>query len=356
MNSKRATFVENIDVFTFATKQNSRYNQKMNSIFPPKLNKGDEVRIVAPSRSMAMISEETQNNANQLFSRLGLKLTFGKHIHESDNFISTNIDSRIEDLHNAFQDKNVKAIFTVIGGFNSNQLLDSLDWEIIKNNPKIFCGYSDITALQNAIYAQTGLVTYSGPHYSNFGDQKSFDYTLEYLNHCLFSEQPFEITPSNSWSDDPWYQNQEEREFIDNPGYIVINKGKAQGKLLGGNLCTLNLLQGTKYFPAFDEDIILFIEDDYDSHPVNFDRDLQSLIQQPGFDKVCGIIIGRFQKKSNFTNELLIQIVKIKNALQNIPVMANVDFGHTTPMVTLPVGGRIELFADKKPSITVIEH
>lgn len=328
----------------------------MKSIFPPKLNKGDEVRIIAPSRSMSMISEETQNNANQRFSQLGLRLTFGKHIHESDDFNSTNIESRVDDLHKAFQDQSVKAIFTVIGGFNSNQLLDTLDWNLIKNNPKIFCGYSDITALQNAIYAQTGLVTYSGPHYSNFGDQKSFDYTLEYLNKCLFSNKPFEITPSNLWSDDAWYLNQEDREFIDNPGHLVINEGQAQGKLLGGNLCTLNLLQGTKYFPAFDEDTILFIEDDYDSRPVNFDRDLQSLIHQPGFDQVRGLMIGRFQKRSDFTNKLLVQIIKTKKALRNIPVLANVDFGHTTPMVTLPVGGKIKLLVDKKPSITVLEH
>lgn len=328
----------------------------MQSIFPAKLKIGDEVRVIAPSRSMSMISEETQMVANQRFEQIGLKLSFGRHIQESDDFTSTSITARVEDIHDAFQDNKVKAIFTVIGGFNSNQLLDSLDWELIKQNPKILCGYSDITALQNAIYAKTGLVTYSGPHYSSFGDKKSFDYTLEYLKKCLFSDKPFEITPSDKWSDDPWYKNQDEREFINNAGPMIINRGKAEGKLLGGNLCTLNLLQGTQYFPNLEKNTILFIEDDYDSHPVNFDRDLQSLIHQPGFENVKGLVIGRFQKKSNFTDDLLTQIIRTKKALEKLPVVANVDFGHTTPMITYPIGGKVRFGADDKLHLSVIEH
>jgi muramoyltetrapeptide carboxypeptidase len=328
----------------------------MKSLFPPKLHAGDEIRVVAPSRSMSIITQETQQNANQRFSQLGLKLTFGKHIHESDDFASTSIEARVDDLHAAFRDQNVKAVFTVIGGFNSNQLLDSLDWELIKMNPKILCGYSDITALQNAIYARTGLVTYSGPHYSYFGDRKSFDYALEYLKKCLFSDQPFGITPSEQWSDDRWFVNQVEREFIDNPGYLVINQGRAQGKILGGNLCTFNLLQGTAYFPAFDQDVVLFIEDDYDSQPVDFDRDLQSLIHQPGFEYIRGIVIGRFQKKSQMTNDLLYQIIRSKKKLQDMPVLANADFGHTTPMFTFPIGGTVAIASGSDSSITFLEH
>src|SRR3990167_2363671 len=132
----------------------------MGKIYPEKLRKGDEVRIIAPSRSMAIISEESKKIANQRFSDLGLKLSFGKHVEEKDDFCSSSIASRAEDLHEAFFDKNVKAIITVIGGFNSNQLLKYIDWKIIKDNPKIFCGFSDITILNNAILQKTGLVSY----------------------------------------------------------------------------------------------------------------------------------------------------------------------------------------------------
>ena len=95
----------------------------MDKIYPNKLQKGDEVRVIAPAQSMFYISEETKKNAAERFNDLGLNLTFGKHIEETDEFVSSSIESRIEDLHNAFKDQNVKAILTVIGGFNSNQLL-----------------------------------------------------------------------------------------------------------------------------------------------------------------------------------------------------------------------------------------
>ncbi|MBM4177702.1 LD-carboxypeptidase, partial [Candidatus Gribaldobacteria bacterium] len=215
------------------------------NIYPTKLKAGDEVRVIAPSRSLALLSEETKQIANERFLSLGLKLSFGKHVKELDDFRSSSIESRIEDLHNAFSDKNVKAISTVIGGFNANQLLKYIDWDLIKNNPKIFCGFSDITALNNAIFTKTKLVSYSGPHYSTFGQQLYFDYTFEYFKKCLMFDDKFCLKPSNSWTDDLWYLNQKERKPIKNDGWLIINEGEAQGTIIGANLCTFNLLQGT---------------------------------------------------------------------------------------------------------------
>lgn len=327
----------------------------MKKIFPDKLNEGDEVRIITPSRSLSMIGKETVKIANKRFSDLGLRLTFGKHINESDEFISSSVASRIEDLHQAFSDKKVKAIITVIGGFNCNQLLKYIDWNLIKNNPKIFCGYSDITALNNAIFAKTGLVNYSGPHYSTFGQKLYFDFTLEYFEKCLMRKEAFVVERSDSWSDDEWYINQEKRELITNPGYLVINKGMAKGTILGANLCTLNLLQGTEYFPSL-EDSIVFVEDDYESVPHTFDRDLQSLIHQKDFEKVRGLVIGRFQKKSKMTNELLKKIIKTKKELDKVPVIANVDFGHSDPKITFPIGGEVELSVMEVATIKITKH
>lgn len=319
----------------------------MKKIIPPKLHSGDTVSIIAPSRSLSIIGMESREIAKSRFDELGLTLTFGRHVEETDSFASSNIQSRIEDLHAAFQDPNIKAIFTVIGGFNSNQLLRYIDWNIIKNNPKIFCGYSDITALNNAFFAKTGLVTYSGPHYSTFGQKLYADYTLEYFKKCLMEENPFEILSSSQWSDDEWYINQEDRKLINNKGYLIIQEGDAEGTVLGGNLCTFNLLQGTEYFPKA-ESATLFIEDDYTSEPHTFDRDLQSLIHQPEFKNVRGIVIGRFQKKSNMTNDLLTQIIKTKKELKNLPIVANADFGHTDPKITIPIGGTVRLHAMKQ--------
>lgn len=328
----------------------------MQKTFPQKLKKGDKVRIIAPSRSMAIISEESKKNASQRFKDLGLELSFGKHIEESDEFVSSSIESRIEDLHNAFCDPEIKAIFTVIGGFNSNQLLKYIDWNLVKNNPKILCGYSDITALNNAIYAKTGLVSYSGPHYSTFGQELYFDYTLDYVKKCFFQNVSFEILPSERWSDDAWFMDQKNRKLINNPGWLVINRGEAEGTILGANLCTLNLLQGTGYFPSL-ENSILFVEDDEESQSHHFDRDLQSLIHLPGFEGVKGLVIGRFQKASQITDEKLIKIIKTKKELDRIPVIANVDFGHTSPIITFPVGGTVKLRARKGNSkLEIVER
>ena len=331
----------------------------MKKIYPPKLKPGDEIRVIAPARSLGIISDETRKIANQRFNDLDLKLTFGKNVDEIDDFKSSSIESRIEDLDEAFSDKNVKAIITVIGGFNSNQLLDYIDWNLIKNNPKILCGYSDITVLNNAIFAETGLVTYSGPHYSSFGMKLYFDYTLEYFKKCLFSDEPFAIEPSANWTDDQWYKDQEDRKLIKNNGWFVINQGKASGVILGSNLCTLNLLQGTKYFPRL-KNSILFIEEDELAGKfaaVEFDRNLQSLIHQKDFDGVQGIIIGRFQKGSEISNDLLNQIIKSKKELNSMPIIANVDFGHTDPRITFPIGGEIELSVAKGDSeIRIIKH
>lgn len=327
----------------------------MNKIVAPKLKTGDVVRIVAPSRSLSIISQESRELANKRFEDMGLKLTFGKHIEESDEFVSSTIESRITDLHDAFTDNSVKAVITVIGGFNSNQLLRYIDWNLIKENPKIFCGYSDITALNNSIFTKTGLITYSGPHYSTFGQKLYLDYTIEYFKKCLFSDQSFDLEASKEWSDDAWYKNQDDRHLITNEGYLYINEGEAEGTIIGANLCTFNLLQGTEYMPDLT-DSVLFIEDDEESVPHTFDRDLQSLIHLPGFSRVKGIVIGRFQNASKMTNELLRQIIKTKKELDNMPVIANVDFGHTDPKITLPIGGKTTIKSGKTSSISIIEH
>ncbi|MFC3749812.1 S66 peptidase family protein [Paenibacillus sp. GCM10012306] len=311
---------------------------------PEKLQPGDEIRIISPSRSLSLIAPEQREEAKQQLERLGFTVSFSKHALEADEFVSSSIESRVADLHEAFLDPNVKGILTTIGGFNANQLLRYLDYSLIGAHPKRLCGYSDITALSNAIYAKTGLITYSGPHFSTFAMQQGNQYTVEYFQRMMLLDQKVAVEHAEVWSDDEWYLDQEKREFIKNEGPYVINEGQAEGTIIGGNLCTLNLLQGTEYMPSL-KNAILFLEDDYESQPVTFDRDLQSLIHQPGFEQVRGIAIGRFQKGSGMTRALLTRIIKSKQELRHLPVVADVDFGHTSPMITFPVGGRASLQA-----------
>lgn len=317
-------------------------------MIPAKLKSGDEVRVIAPSRSMAILGEDCKSLATRRLKELGLKVTFGKHVMEADSdYLAASVEARGEDLNEAFKDKNVKAILTVIGGFNSNSILDYIDYEAIKENPKIFCGFSDITALSNAIHAKTGLVTYSGPHYSSFGMLKGFEYTLEYFKKMFFQEEEFEIKASENWSDDAWFIDQENRKFEKHEGMFIINEGEAEGNIVGGNLCTLNLLQGTQYMPNI-ENKILFLEDDNLSGDVflmEFDRNLQSLMHMPEFKTVKGIVLGRAEVASCMTVEKWTKLIKNKPELAHIPVIGNANFGHTTPIMTFPVGGHAKLVA-----------
>lgn len=321
------------------------YARTMDTIFPAKLRKGDVVRVVAPAASRAMVTEHDHTALiERRFAGLGLTLSYGRHVDERDAFDSSGIAARVADLHDAFADPSVSAIMTVIGGYNSNELLPHLDWGLIRDNPKILCGYSDITALQNAVLARTGLVTYSGPHWATFGMRDHFEQILRWFTAVMFDTAPVAVTPSDAWSDDLWFLDQDKREPIPNEGWWAIHPGTAEGRIVGGNLCTLNLLQGTSYMPSLDGAILL-LEDDFESHPATFARDLTSLLQLPDAAGVRGLAIGRFQKESRMTRSLLEQIIARQPSLEGVPVVANIDIGHTYPLATFPIGGEARLEA-----------
>ncbi|PLR98877.1 S66 family peptidase [Bacillus sp. T33-2] len=324
-------------------------------MIPAKLVPGDEIRVIAPSTSMAIIKEAQIGIAVNRLNSLGFKVTFGKNTGAHDEFFSSSIAERLEDLHDAFADRNVKGVLTAIGGYNSNQLLKYIDYELILNNPKVFCGYSDITALQSAIYKKTGLVTYSGPHFSSFGVKHGFEYTLESFLSAVTNDAPYTVEPSPAWSDDPWFLDQENRTFIEQDGYLVVQEGSASGKLIGGNLCTLNLLQGAEYMPSL-KDAILFVEDDYESHGRTFDRDLQSLLHLPDAKDIKALLIGRFQKDSGVTDEAIRHIIATKEELKGIPVIANVNFGHVQPFAAIPIGVSASVKAAGSNTEIIIEN
>jgi muramoyltetrapeptide carboxypeptidase LdcA involved in peptidoglycan recycling len=212
-----------------------------------------------------------------------------------------------------------------------------LDYDLIRESPKVLCGFSDITALATATHAKTGLVTYSGPHFSTFSMERGLRYTLDDSDRCLMRDGLYEVEPADHWSDEPWYLDRDNRELVPNPGYEVLNQ-EARGTLLGGNLGTLALLFGRPYMTDL-EGTILLLEDDEEIQPHHFDRTLQSLLDQRDFEGVRGIVLGRFQRASNMNRKTLAEIVRSRPELDNIPVVANASFGHTTPAFTFPIGG-----------------
>lgn len=312
----------------------------------------NEIRIVTSSGNLNM----NEDDIDYIKAKLkGYDITFGKNVNKSiPEYNCPSIEDRKNDIEEAFLDKNVKAIMIARGGALSNQLLDEIDYEIIQKNPKIIIGFSDATSLLNAIYSQTKLKTYYGPNFSVLAMRKGNDYTYEYLNKVLNNEEEYYINPAISWSSDKWYKDQDNRKFIKNNGMNIINEGNAEGTIIGGNLNTFSLLQGTKYMPIAQK-IILFIEEDNwdnEDYLYEFDRRLQSLTQQAFFKKVKGIIIGRAQQNVNMNINRWKTLISMNKKLINMPIVVNADFGHTMPMATFPIGGKC-IISGKGKSIRI---
>lgn len=306
-----------------------------------KLRLGDEVRVVAPSRNLTEVRQDVHHHAVDFWRKEGFNLTFSKNSREIGKFHSSSIASRVEDIHEAFSDPNVKMVITCLGGFNCNQLLRHLDYDLIAKNPKILCGFSDITALHNAVYAKTGLVTYHGPHYGTFAFDREAQYTRKAFFDCVMKDTPIMVTPSETAAK-----------------YHTIQEGTCEGTIIGGNLCTLNLLQGTPYMPDI-RNKVLFLEDDNimgDYFCYEFDRNLESLLQIEGADTIKGIVFGRFDDSCGLIVETIADIIQDK-VPANIPVIFGADFGHVFPMITFPIGGTVRIQANKNMAeISILSH
>ena len=321
-------------------------------LIPPKMVEGDEIRVLALSRSLggairqAGFTEQDVEFATDRLKSLGLTVSFGRHVNECNAHLTASPQHRLQDFHEALTHPSVKAILAVTGGIEAIQLLDGLDYDCIAKHPKIICGYSDIAYPCNAICARAGVVTYYGPNFTSFMMRRGVEYTLRHFRDCLFGNSPFEIQPAEKWSDDAWHKDQEHRTDHENEGFWSVQLGEAEGTILGGSYWGLNMLQGTVYFPALDE-AVLFLE-----HPAQgkatlmaLDSGLRALSYQPGFSGVRAIVLGRFAQSGGVTRENLTELIGAIPALAHLPVVANCDFGHTTPVFTVPIGGRCRVQA-----------
>ncbi|NQN91927.1 LD-carboxypeptidase [Streptococcus suis] len=304
-----------------------------------RLKKGDHIRVVSPSSSIERIGGfEANVAAKEKLEALGFRLSFSEHYFENDIFDSAPIASRVADLEAAFADETVDAILTTIGGFNCNELLPYLDFDLIAQNPKIFCGYSDTTALLNAIYAKTGMQTYMGPAYSSFKMEQGQQYqTRSWLN--AVTQDTYQLTPSPEWSSDAWYLPDAPRTFYPTE-WKVYNPGQASGTAIGGNLSTFALLHGTEFVPK-PEKYILFLEEAEEDHYTEFTRHFAALLQN--YPNPQAVLIGRFPKETKMTEEILLAILDKHPILKKVPVLYDLDFAHTQPLFTITIGGQVEL-------------
>ena len=309
-------------------------------MIPARMLPGDEIRVIAPSRSLSIIWPVMYDGAVEYWKERGHHVTFGRRSRELEDFMSPSIAAKVDDIHEAFADPKVKMVISCIGGFNCNHVLPHLDYDLIARNPKILCGYSDVTALLHAVHAKTGLVTYHGPHFSTFGLDKDRDYSWRVFTDCLMHSDPVQLLPSAAAGE-----------------YTVLQPGCCEGPIIGGNLCTLNLLQGTPYMPEL-RGKVLFLEDDNimgEYFCYEFARNLASLLQCEGAQEIVGIVFGRFDESCGMDADVMRRVIR-DVVPENIPVIFGANFGHVFPMVTFPIGGRVRVEAEESAVITLLEH
>lgn len=278
---------------------------------------------------------------------------------KKDFYRSGTIKERAEEFNNLLYDENIQIIMTSIGGNNTNSILPYIDYEYIKKHPKIIIGFSDITALLLAIYAKTGLVTFYGPDIaSSFGELPPFvDWTFESFNSFVKGiSVPYSYEMPVAWTDEfiDWSEQDRAKEQHSNQ-WVCVKQGTCQGRLIGGNLNTMEGFFGTEYMPVINKGDILFIEDaEKDAYTI--ERSF-SLLKLAGiFDKVSGIILGKHEKfDDNGTGrkpyEILLEVI----GDTSIPILADFDCCHTHPMLTMPIGCEVRLDATNK-KITLMEE
>ena len=322
-------------------------------MIPKKLKRGDHIRIIAPSESLSLkLKKNLRERGIKRLETLGLEVSFGKYIDENDEFDSSSVEQRLEELHDAFEDPGVQAVLAANGGSSANQLLKHIDYEKIRENPKIFCGLSDLTELSSAIYRKTGLVTYYGPHFSMLAAAKIMDLSIKSMRDTFFSEEEILLEPAEFYLNTRW-----DDEVIVNNGFWTINEGEAEGLALGGNLMTFNFLMGNQFFPEM-KDCILYVEENHLIDYKGVQKELREVLNHPDHTEIKGVVIGRFQKETEMSRERLHTMIRSMKELEGLPVVANVDISHTAPIFSIPFGGRLRIRAGKDDNVRMVvtEH
>ena len=327
-------------------------------IKPKKLKKGDTIAILSISGGLGGVFPYRIDRAKDYLEKIGFKVKEYPTARNNHNGKAGTIEERVKDIHYAFLDKDVKAIIAVIGGLAANEILDSLDYNIIGENPKIFCGYSDNNLFCYALYKKANMVSFYGPCIlTQFGEYpEPLEYTIKYFMKALADSKPIgKIEPSQFWTDEllDWGKKEDcmrARKLKKNLGHVWINKGKATAPIVGGCLYSIHQLRGTEYGVDYT-DKILFIEiaegqDFRKGEPIDYvDSKLQDLENSGIFKDIKGLIIGR---GTRYTPK---QLVKFEQVIRNhfekydFPVLFNVDVGHTDPLITIPIGVKVTLDA-----------
>ncbi len=325
----------------------------------PRLGSGDHIRIVSPSwGGPAHYPHRVERGVEHLRS-LGYEVRLASHAQNSMGEVSDTPENRADDINGAFADPEVKAIVAAIGGDHSCHLLPLLDWDLIRKNPKIFMGYSDVTVLNVAIWKQTGLVTFNGPalmvEIAEF--PRMHRYTEQHMIKAVGEARPVGPVQQSTW----WTEellDWDEKEDLTRPrkvetsqGWSWLRDGHGEGILLGGCLESMQHLRGTPYWPDPEqwEGAVLFLEPSEEApSPATVDGILMDYENMGVLERIGGLLFGRPMGYTEEQREQLREVLLERTESFGFPVVADMDFGHTSPVITLPLGCRAVVDAPTK--------
>ena len=302
-------------------------------ILPPKLKIGDTIGVVAPSSPIIGENIDELKRAKEIVEKSGFKVKYSKNIFSNTNEYSSTAKEKADDINSMFAEKDVKMIWCAKGGNNSNSTFDYLDYELIKKNPKIICGYSDITSITNMIAEKTGLVTFSGTNFKTIAtDETDFSYK-QALNR--FVDGSLRFRP-------------EDEE------YVTIQKGKASGELIGGNLSLIRGMVAGKYSLDFTDKILFLEELGFETDPEATSNNLYYMKQNGVFDKIKGLWIGNYEHESGISLEKI--IMDVLDDEYKFPIIKSNNFGHIERKTVIPIGTKAEINTDKDVKIKLVEN
>ncbi len=323
-----------------------------------RLKYGDTIAFFSPSSAVTSWAPKRFERAKAFLKNKGFNLIAGNLTGKSDFYRSGSIEDRAEELNKLIADKNVKCIMSTIGGYNSNSILPYIDYQTLKENPKIIIGYSDMTAILLGIYSRIDLITFYGPALaSSFGEiGRLLDLTYKYFENVLIESQlPYLINNPEIWTDEfiDWEEQTHEKK-VSNNRLITVNKGAASGRLIAGNLNTMLGIYGSEYMPEITEGDILLIEDSMKDAAI-IERSFAHLKLNGVLDKIGGLILGKHELFDDLgSNRKPYEIMMEVIGKADYPILAEYDCAHTHPMITLPIGVRVKLDADNK-NLTIEE-
>ena len=288
-----------------------------------KLKQGDTIGVIAPDKALKSTDKEYLENATRYFESLGLKVKYGKYLYSDDEYCAGTPLQRATDLNNMFSDKEVKAIFTVKGGEMANGILPYIDFENIKNNPKIFLGFSDNTVLLLAINKMTELITFHCQDYIWFGKDDVTDYDKNEIVDKLFNVNKTII---------PF----EKREFYNFKDEVL------EGKIYGTNIKGLLKLAGTPYMPELKESI-LFLED-FHLDIIQWNYMLEQISQMSVLNKA--IVFGYIYQLQYAEDNKYDIVEELRKINTEIPVVKTNDFGHIHGNSIIPIGANVRISKD----------